>query len=57
MIAVKFAGGESELVVDPGVPVVRIGLADKNLVKVGVKVRLQGMRTADGGSVSRITLQ
>jgi hypothetical protein len=56
-LKVKFAGGESELVVDPGVPVVRIGLADKNLVKVGVKVRLQGMRTADGGSVSRITLQ
>jgi len=56
-LKVKFAGGESELIVDPGVPVTRIDLADKNLVKSGVKVRLQGVRTADGASVSRITLQ
>jgi hypothetical protein len=56
-LTVKFAGGESELVVDPGVPVTRIDLADKNLIKSGVRVRLQGVRTADGTSISRITLQ
>ena len=43
--------------VDPGVPVTRIDIASKNLVKSGVKVRLQGVRTADGTSISRITLQ
>ena len=35
----------------------RIDIASKNLVKSGVKVRLQGVRTADDTSISRITLQ
>ncbi len=56
-IKVKFKGGESELIVDPGVPVTRIDTADKSLVKDGVKVRVQGVRNADGASVSRITVQ
>jgi len=56
-IKVKFSGGESELIVDPGVPVTRIDTADKSLVKDGVKVRVQGVRNADGASVSRITVQ
>ncbi len=56
-IKVKFAGGEGELVVDPGVPVTRIDEADKSLVKTGAKVLLRGARTADGTSVNRITLQ
>ena len=56
-IKVKFKGGESELVLDPGVPVTRIDTVDKSLVKIGTKVRLQGVRTADGASVSRVTIQ
>jgi len=56
-IKVKFAGGESELVVNPGVPVTAIVPADRGMVKAGVKVRVQGAKTADGAVVSRITLQ
>ena len=56
-IKVKFEGGESELILDPGVPVTRIDAVDKSLVKSGVKVRLQGVRNADGASGSRITIQ
>jgi len=56
-LTVKFGGGESELIVDPGGPVTRTDGADRHLIKSGAKVRLQGVRTADGASVSRITLQ
>ena len=56
-IKVKFAGGESELVVNPGVPVIAILPADRSQVKAGVKVRVQGAKTADGAVISRITLQ
>jgi hypothetical protein len=56
-IKVKFEGGESELILGPGVPVTRIDAVDKSLVKSGVKVRLQGVRNADGASASRITIQ
>ena len=56
-IKVKFEGGESELIVDPGIPVSRIDTADKSLVKSGVNVRVQGTRNADGASVTRITIQ
>lgn len=55
-IKVKFAGGESELVLDPGVPVTRIDAADKSLVKSGVKIRAQGVRDAAGGAITRITI-
>jgi hypothetical protein len=54
---VKFPGGESELILDPGVPVTAIVPADKGMVKSGTKVRVQGVKTADGGTVNRITLQ
>jgi len=54
---VKFPGGESELILDPGVPVIAIVPADKGMVKQGTKVRVQGVKTADGGTVNRITLQ
>ena len=54
---VKFPGGESELILDPGVPVTAIVPADKGMVKQGAKVRVQGVKTADGGTVNRITLQ
>ncbi len=56
-VKVKFQGGESELILDPGVPVTRIDLADKSLVQQGVKVRVQGTRNADGATVGRITVQ
>ena len=56
-IRVKFQGGESELVLDPGVPVIAIVTADKSMVKAGAKVRVQGAKTADGAVASRITLQ
>ena len=54
---VKFPGGESELILDPGVPVTKIMPADKGLVKAGAKVRVQGVKTADGSTINRITLQ
>lgn len=56
-IKVKFDGGESDLILDPGVPVTRIDTADIGLLRTGVKVRLRGVRTADSASVNRITLQ
>jgi hypothetical protein len=56
-IKVKFAGGESELVVNADVPVIAIVAADKSMVKAGAKVRVQGAKTADGAVASRITLQ
>ncbi|HEV8094518.1 MAG TPA: hypothetical protein VGP71_02245 [Burkholderiales bacterium] len=56
-IKVKFPGGESELVLDPGVPVIAILPADKSMVKAGARVRVQGAKTADGAVANRITLQ
>lgn len=56
-LRVTYAGGESELVVDPGVPITRIEPVSIGLVHPGTKVRLQGVRTADGGSVRRIAVQ
>jgi hypothetical protein len=56
-IKVKFEGGESELILDPGIPVTRIDVANKSLVKSGLKVRVRGVRTADSASVNRITIQ
>ena len=56
-IRVKFEGGESDLVLDPGIPVTRIDKADIDLVRSGVKVRVRGVRTADGASINRITVQ
>ena len=54
---VKFPGGESELILDPGVPVFAITPVDKGMVKAGTKVRVQGVKTADGSVANRITLQ
>jgi hypothetical protein len=56
-IRVKIDGGESDLILDPGVPVTRIDTVDIGLVKSGVKVRLRGVRTADGAVINRITVQ
>ncbi len=56
-VKVRFEGGESELVVDPGVPVTRIDTVDRSLVKPGARVQVRGTRAADGTTVNRITLQ
>ncbi len=55
-IKVKFQGGESELILDPGVPVTRMDSADKAVVKAGAKVRLQGVKEGDKASINRITV-
>jgi hypothetical protein len=57
MVKVKFAGGESELIVGPEVPVTAIVAAERGSVKPGVKVRVQGAKTADGTVANRVTLQ
>lgn len=56
-IKVKFKGGESELMLDPGVPITRIDVADEGLLKSGAKVRVQGVRGPAGVSVTRIIVQ
>ena len=56
-IRVKFDGGESDLILDPGIPVTRIDTADIGLVRSGVKVCVRGVRTAEGANVNRITVQ
>lgn len=56
-IKVAFAGGESELVVDPGVPVTRIEQITREALRPGLKVRVQGVRNADGAQATRITIQ
>jgi hypothetical protein len=55
-LKVKFAGGESELVVNPGVPVTAITAVDRSLLKPGAKVRVQGTKGPDGVLIQRITL-
>ena len=50
-------GGESELILDPGVPVTAIVPIERDVVKPGAKVRLQGTKTGDETVINRITLQ
>lgn len=56
-IKVQFPGGESELILDPGVPVTAIVPADKSVVQVGAKVRVQGVKTTTSALINRITLR
>jgi hypothetical protein len=56
VLTVKFRGGDSELIVDPGVPVTRIDVVDKSTVKSGARVRVQAVHDADGATVNQITL-
>jgi hypothetical protein len=56
-IKVKLPTGESELVLDPGVPVIAIVPAEKSDVKAGTKVVVNAVKTADGVVAQRITLQ
>jgi hypothetical protein len=55
-LKVKFPGGESELVVNPGVPVTAIVPADRNSLKPGVRVRVQGAKSSNEVTITRITL-
>ena len=50
-----YPGGESDLVLDPDVPVFKFTDADKSIVKAGGKVRVQGVRNAEGEIVNRVT--
>jgi hypothetical protein len=56
VMRVKFPGGESDLILDPGVPVTRFTDTDASAVKAGAKIRVQGVRNADGVTVNRITV-
>ena len=56
-IKVSYAGGESEMVVDPGVPVTRIEVADKGALRIGQKVRVQVVSNADGMAATRVAIQ
>jgi len=56
-VRVKFDGGESELILDPGVPVTAIVPIERDAVKPGAKVRLQGTKTGEETLINRITLQ
>jgi hypothetical protein len=56
VMRVKFPGGESDLILDPGVPVQRFADVDASVVKAGAKVRVQGVRNAEGATVNRVTV-
>src|SRR5256885_8705516 len=57
VMRVKFPGGESDLVLDPdpNIPVLKFTDTDRNAIKVGGKVRVQGVRNAEGEIANRIT--
>jgi hypothetical protein len=57
VMKVKFPGGESDLILDPdpNIPVLKFTDADKGIVKAGGKVRVQGVKNADGSIVNRVT--
>jgi hypothetical protein len=57
VLSVKFGDGTSELVVDPGVPVVRIEPVEFGVLKAGTKVRLQGSEGPNGPVIDRITIR
>ena len=50
-----YPAGESDLVLDPNVPVLKFTDADSSIVKAGAKVRVQGVRNAEGATVNRVT--
>ncbi len=57
VMRVKFPGGESDLVLDPdpNIPVLKFTDTDRNAIKVGGKVRVQGVKNAEGEIANRIT--
>jgi len=52
-----YPAGESDLILDPNVPVTKFTDADSSIVKAGAKVRVQGVRNAEGATVNRVTVQ
>ena len=50
-----YPAGESDLILDPNVPVTKFTDADASIVKAGGHVRVQGVRNAQGEIVNRIT--
>jgi hypothetical protein len=50
-----YPGGESDLILDPNVPVMKFTDADSSIVRAGGHVRVQGVRNAEGAMVNRIT--
>jgi|SRR5579871_3765219 len=50
-----YPAGESDLILDPGVPVFKFTDADAGIVRAGGHVRLQGVRNAQGEIVNRVT--
>lgn len=56
-LKVRFPGGESELVVNPGVPVTAIVPAERDALKPGMRVRVQGTKSGNGVTIHRITFQ
>jgi hypothetical protein len=57
VMRVKFPGGESDLILDPdpNIPVFKFTDTTADAVTAGTKVRVQGVRNAEGGTVNRIT--
>lgn len=57
-VKVKLPNMESELVVGPDVPVIAIVAADKDAVKAGSKVQINGTKNADGSqTAARVIVQ
>jgi hypothetical protein len=56
-LRVRFPGGESELILEPGVPVSRLEAVGRDALKPGDKVRVVGTREAAGTTVSRVFIQ
>jgi hypothetical protein len=56
VMKVKFPGGDSDLVLDPGVPVQKFADTNSGVIKAGAKVRVQGVKNADGAVVNRVTV-
>jgi hypothetical protein len=50
-----YPAGESDLILDPNVPVFKFTDTTAAVVKAGGKVRVQGVRNAEGAMVNRIT--
>jgi hypothetical protein len=50
-----YPGGESELVLDPNVPVLKFTDTDANAIHVGGQVRVQGVKNAQGEIVNTVT--
>jgi hypothetical protein len=56
-VKVKLPNMDSELVVDPGVPVTAIVAAGKDDVKAGAKVQVMGTKGDGGDTATRVTIE